>query len=281
METSRQPQLNDPNGPLYLAGGLLGGLLIVLLVVLLSVLERGRSRTADPLAEEVPPSIPARPANQAPASPEGVLRSPAPRKARLVIDRVQVALTKRDGSPWDGGALKYTRPDPYVRVERHDPVLVRRLRLLEKEIAPLSKRENAFLQLQQLRQQRDRLKPGDPGRRDLDDQIVRLERTTQGLDPKEQRRLAERREEIRKVSARGWHATCVKEDRFTAVFDEEAFEVAVGDRLAIQVLDRDVRFDDSIGATTLTITPEHLANGRVTLAFDQVLALQLRFRARP
>jgi hypothetical protein len=202
------------------------------------------------------------------------------RPYRLVVHKVEVAPTKADGLAWDGGALGFTRPDPYVHVRRADRVLEKRVAALRAEAAPLEARESARARLAELRTRSEGLPEGDRRRAGYGRQIAQLERRHPPLSAEEEKRLRRLNEEAGALRRQFTHTTRVVQDRHVAVFDEDAISVAEGDRVSIGVWDKDVAADDRVGVTKLTVTRAMLDEGRVVLAFEQVRSLELRFRKR-
>lgn len=202
------------------------------------------------------------------------------RSYRLVVHRLEVAATKANGKVWDGGALGFTRPDPYVRAHRRDRALERQVETLELDLASLERRQTAQRQLAELRRQRDELPVDDARRRGYGARIARLESTAASLTVADVQRMEQLQRNVAEMRSRFDHTTQKVDDRYVVSFEEESICVEEGDRVSIGVWDRDVTIDDRIGEMKLVITRDMLRRGRVVLKFDQVVALELGFRRR-
>ncbi len=68
-----------------------------------------------------------------------------------------------------------------------------------------------------------------------------------------------------------------KSDTFTATYNSAGPLVSASDTLDIEVLDKDLKYDDEIGKTSRQVTAKELAAGKLTLTFGQVVSLELKF----
>jgi hypothetical protein len=69
-----------------------------------------------------------------------------------------------------------------------------------------------------------------------------------------------------------------KTDVFSATYDAATVLAKAGHKVRIQVLDKDVAANDTIGETTLEVTEDMLKKGKASLSFGQVKSLMLEFR---
>ena len=69
-----------------------------------------------------------------------------------------------------------------------------------------------------------------------------------------------------------------KDDVFEATFAATTVLVSPGQKLRIQVLDKDIAENDIIGESTFDVNEDFLKKGTHTLAFGQVKSLVIEFR---
>jgi hypothetical protein len=69
-----------------------------------------------------------------------------------------------------------------------------------------------------------------------------------------------------------------KTDTFEAAYESGMVLVAEGQRLQIQVDDKDVAGNDLIGKTEFDVTADMLKKGKLTISFAQVKELTMEFR---
>jgi hypothetical protein len=70
----------------------------------------------------------------------------------------------------------------------------------------------------------------------------------------------------------------VRDDTYTATYNQAAMLVIAKQTLEIEVLDKDVAADDVIGRTTIEITEDMLKRGNTELTFGQVDSLRFEFQ---
>ena len=69
-----------------------------------------------------------------------------------------------------------------------------------------------------------------------------------------------------------------KTDTFSARYDQAAMLVVEGQRIQVEVIDKDAVDNDLIGRTSIEVTKEILTRGAADIGFGQVESLKLEFR---
>jgi hypothetical protein len=69
-----------------------------------------------------------------------------------------------------------------------------------------------------------------------------------------------------------------RQDTFEARYDRATMLVTAGQRIQIEVVDKDAVGDDTVGRTTLELPKDLLSKGGADIGFGQVESLKLEFR---
>lgn len=287
--------------PWFLIGSVgFASLLLIGFVVGLVLWVRSAFTTPDPAAQVDPARNPVgkkragegnlvAPDRMPMPGPVGMARPPASnlplpadtRTHRLSLRHVEVAQRKADGRHWDFElTLVHTAPDPFVQVIRSDVILQQYVSERLKELSWFLRQQEDAQVLTNLEQKLATLPPDDPKRANVQAEVERLRKRMQLLLPEDLERMEQLRGEL--VAARKMfdHLTPTANNAFRAEYNEDAISVSVGDTVKFGVYDRDLVLNDHIGETTLTITEQHLNEGRAVLKFQQVLELLVEFRKR-
>lgn len=188
------------------------------------------------------------------------------RRFTLVVDSLTVAKVKPNGQPWDGGTVNYLNPDPLVIVSRVDADTLNKLNKVRNEYYPLQRQQQQF---------------SDGMARGLERPNLNRGRVPEPkpLTPAQEKRLNELAAELQELEHAHRRHTNVAHDTLEATFNERTLAIKSGDRIRLDVWDKDVLVDDPMGHTVLTITPAMLQQGEVVLKFGSVTTCKIRFVA--
>jgi len=202
----------------------------------------------------------------------------AERSYVLIVESAVVKPRKADGRVWD--LPPFERPDPFVRIERTDP-LKEEVTKLEGDANDLKRLQEKWKDLQSAEDRLKKLRTGDKSRDFYERKVTRLkDEGARPLTSTEAQKLQELEKRIAKLRSEYVRTTPTVEDSVKATFSAATLPVDVGDELTIEVLDADIAVHDTIGETRIVVTQDLLDKGTSELRFAQVESLKIHFKLK-